>query len=73
MDSSQYVDETDCEGKRQDGGDPKLGVGAKGNKCHYECSGNGMCASDTGICTCNQGWRGPACNRHFAEMPGLVQ
>ena len=65
------VDETDCEGKSQTGGTYvsyfgktftiSAGVGATGNKCHHECSGQGTCDYSTGLCHCYPGMEGHNC------------
>eukprot|EP00750_Incisomonas_marina_P016167 INCI19038.3.p1 GENE.INCI19038.3~~INCI19038.3.p1 ORF type:complete len:303 (+),score=31.48 INCI19038.3:366-1274(+) len=47
------VDETDCEG---------VGGGEVGNLCYVPCSNRGTCDAETGVCSCNVGFAGDACN-----------
>ncbi len=52
------IDETDCYGKSMTGGDE---LGKVGNKCHYDCSGRGICNYETGSCKCFKGYYGTNC------------
>ena len=71
------LDETDCEGKSQTGGyvlsyhgvnyTITAGVGATGNKCHHECSGQGTCDYATGLCSCYPGVEGHNCDSFSGE------
>lgn len=53
------VDETDCEGKKNNGADD--GPGEAGNKCYVACSNRGLCNFNTGLCACFDGWHGERC------------
>jgi hypothetical protein len=35
--------------------------------CPNNCSGNGVCNTDKGICTCNPGWNQPDCSKQQNE------
>lgn len=47
------VDETDCEG---------VNGGQAGNLCYVPCSNRGSCNEQEGVCKCNVGFAGLACN-----------
>ena len=55
------VDETDCQGKSQNGASASGSTGAAGNKCHVDCSKRGLCDYSAGVCECFAGFGGPNC------------
>ena len=56
--TTSHINETDCFGKSQTGGSD---VGLRGNLCHVDCSGRGMCDYKSGVCTCFKGYFGSNC------------
>lgn len=56
---SPLVDETNCTGKAMFAGG---NVGSAGNLCHVDCSNQGHCDYNTGICNCIPRFTGAACN-----------
>ena len=54
------IDETNCTGIAIY---PHGGVGKPGNLCHVDCSNNGVCDYDTGICKCDPGFIGSNCGK----------
>jgi hypothetical protein len=63
--NSRLIDETDCEGIAQTGGQVGLREqGQAGNKCHVDCSNRGKCNYDTGVCTCFSGFIGENCGTY---------
>ena len=54
-------DETDCEGVSPPG-PQSLRIGDAGNKCHVDCSEQGVCNYKTGQCQCFNGYFGLNCN-----------
>jgi len=61
-DPSTSADETDCEGKSDNGASTASPNGAAGNKCHVECSNRGVCNHKIGVCACFAGYHGNACD-----------
>ena len=55
---STVVDETNCTGVALFTGGP---VGLTGNKCQVDCSNQGVCDYNTGVCKCYQGYWGVNC------------
>lgn len=55
------ADETDCEGVSPPG-PQSLRIGDAGNKCHVDCSEQGVCNYKTGQCQCFSGYFGLNCN-----------
>ena len=47
--------------------EPGVNSGAPGNLCYVACSRRGNCDLATGICTCFQGYYGPACSFKSAQ------
>jgi hypothetical protein len=47
------------------GADP---MGGKGSESGRECSGRGICGSAVGLCTCNHGFHGTACENQLVEL-----
>lgn len=63
--NTRTVDETDCEGIAQTGGDLDYREkGHYGNKCHIDCSNRGTCNYRTGVCACYQGFTGDNCGSY---------
>lgn len=57
------VDETDCYNKTQSYDGSTTNVGAVYNKCHIDCSNQGICDYSTGYCSCFPGYYGPNCGQ----------
>eukprot|EP01038_Epipyxis_sp_PR26KG_P010536 gene10536-14155_t len=64
------IDETDCYNKSS--GTAKS-VGLFGNKCHYDCSGLGLCDYKSGVCNCFPGHYGANCglNNVYVAVEGV--
>jgi hypothetical protein len=62
------ADETDCTNVTAAGG---RGVGARGNKCHHDCSGRGSCDYSIGMCYCMAGFHGDNCGERSELALGM--
>jgi len=61
------IDETNCYGKHQTGGD-SAELGQVQNKCHIDCSNQGTCDYTSGVCTCFAGFYGSNCGTRRGDM-----
>lgn len=57
--------ETNCENVTAEG---SLYKGKAGNLCHVDCSNNGICDYNTGVCQCFNGQFGPECAAIIPEV-----
>lgn len=64
------ADETDCNGKSQNGASTTAPTGAAGNLCHIECSNRGICNHKDGLCECFPGYYGDACQSMSSLVAG---
>jgi hypothetical protein len=67
------VDETNCNGKSDNGASTVSPVGVSGNLCYVACANRGLCDTSTGTCNCFTGWTGQACTSRVTVPTAVNQ